>query len=99
MAIFSAAGIRDPMTLSQTDKLICREIVREMMASPEIKLTLEHIAEESAKTVCAAHELVCPVAVRIDRVKWFSLGVFALGGIAGLAFAPAAIKLLLVLLA
>ena len=94
-----AAGIRADMTLSQGDKLAIREIVREMMASPEIGLALEHITTEASVAVVARHQKTCPVAVKLDRVKWFALGVFALGGLVGLTFAPAAIRILLVILA
>ena len=99
MSTLFAGRICDDMTLSQTDKIVIREVVREMMASPEIKLALEHIAVEASTAVCAAHEKVCPIGRRIEKVKWYALGMVSIGAIIGLAFAPAAIKLLLLILA
>ena len=99
MTTLFAARISEAMSLTQTDKLAIREITREMMASPEIKLALEHIAAEAAKSVCANHENICPIGRRVERAKWFAVGMVSVGAVIGLAFAPAAIKLLLVLLA
>ena len=103
MTTIFAARICDNMTLSQGDKLAIREIVREMMASPEIGLALEHIATEATAkattTALKTHQATCPVKIKVDRVKWYALGLLTIGALVGVAFAPTAIKLLLVLLA
>lgn len=72
--------------MSAGDKLMVREIVREVVQTPEMKAVLTDVAEKAAETV---------VARRMTNIKWLLVGAGVVGIAMGLLNAPLVVKLLL----
>ena len=82
--------------LSNADKLLVAEIVRQTVKTPEMHALFAEAAAVAAEEVVARHQKTCPTAIKVDRAKWLMIGLFAAGGAVGVG-GPLAIKLLLAL--
>ena len=82
-----------PMPLNAADKLLVREIFRDVVATPGMQALLADVAERAAERVIREqlehHVDRCPVRIKLDRTKWFLLGAVLAGSAFGGAIAPA----------
>ena len=82
-----------PMPLNAADKLLVREIFRDVVATPGMQAILHDVATKAANEVVGPllehHVDRCPVRIKLDRVKWFLIGGVLVGSAAGGALAPA----------
>jgi hypothetical protein len=85
------------MALSETDKVVIREIVRNVVQTPEMNAVLRETATKAARAVIASHLESCPVRRRVDRAKWLIFGVLIVGLLTGFSAAPLLLKLLALL--
>lgn len=83
--------------LSNADRALVGEIVRETVQTPEMHALFAVAAKTAAEKVVKRHLGTCPTATRVDRVKWLLIGIFFAGAIFGLMGAPWAIRLLMAL--
>jgi len=82
--------------LTNADKLLVSEIVRQTVQTPEMHALFAEAAAVAAEEVVARHLATCPVGIKVDRGKWLMIGLFAAGGAVGVG-GPFAIKLLMAL--